>query len=64
MKIRAIREAAGISQKLLAERADITPAYLCGLESGKRNNPGIAIIRRIANALNVPIDDLLDKQAS
>jgi len=56
--IRAIRQEAGLSQKELAEAAGIDQSYLSMIESGQRRNPGTKVIVRLAQALQVSIDDL------
>jgi DNA-binding XRE family transcriptional regulator len=55
--IRVWREYRGLSQKDLAARADVSPAYLSQIESGAREGK-IAAMRRLADALGVSLDDL------
>lgn len=47
------------SQEKLAEEADINPKYLSEIECGSAN-PSITIFLRIASALKVTPNDLLD----
>lgn len=63
MRILELRDAAGINQAELARRVGITPAYLCDLEKGKKKNPSLPVMIRLAKALNVTLNDLLDQQA-
>jgi transcriptional regulator with XRE-family HTH domain len=56
--IRAIRRAAGLSQKELAEAAGIDQSYLSMIESDQRSNPGVRIMSRLAQALEVSMDEL------
>ena len=63
MKIKECRRAAGISQGALAKKVGITPQYLCGLENGKKENPTYQLLLKIAEALNVTVNDLLDQRA-
>jgi transcriptional regulator with XRE-family HTH domain len=56
--IRARREAAGISQEKLAEKADITYQYLSALENGKENF-SIAVLESLAGALGTRVDELV-----
>ena len=58
-RVRAAREAAGISQADAAHEADIHPTYLSGIETGRRN-PSLLVVRRLAAALNVTPSQLLD----
>ena len=48
-------EQLGISQKELAEKADISQSFLCDIEQG-RSKPSIDTALKIAEALN--IDDI------
>jgi len=56
--IRAMREYGDITQKELAQSAGIDQSYLSMLESGRRQNPGLRTVARLARALHVPIDEL------
>lgn len=56
--IRSVRKQAGLTQKELAEAAGIDQSYLSMIESDQRSNPGTRIIARLAQALQVSIDDL------
>jgi transcriptional regulator with XRE-family HTH domain len=56
--IRMLRARKGISQKELASRADITPSFLCLVESDSRD-ASIKVIERIAVALDVPPEVLI-----
>ena len=52
MNIKEKRERLGISQKELAEKADISQSFLCDIEQG-RSKPSIDTALKIAEALNV-----------
>ena len=56
--VRALREAAGLSQEELAFRAGMKRTYLSDLERGVRN-PTVRALGRLAEALSVPADRLL-----
>jgi DNA-binding XRE family transcriptional regulator len=56
--IRAWREHRGQSQQQLAETAGISKPYLSQLEAGKRE-ASQRVIRRLAKALRVDLDDLI-----
>ena len=47
-----------ISQETLANMADIDRTYLPDIEKGKRNI-SLIVAEKIANALNVPLKELL-----
>ena len=56
--IKVWREYRGITQQQLAETADLSPAYLSQIESGKRTGSA-EILKAIATALNVTLDDIV-----
>jgi len=51
----SIRKLAGISQRTLAARVGIAPAYLSQIEHSERH-PGPEVLRRLAGELGVPLD--------
>lgn len=57
--MRAIRREKGWSQEELADRAGVHRTYISGVERCVRN-PTITIVGRIAQALEVPIGELVD----
>lgn len=57
-RIRKYRIEHGLSQEALSEAADVTPAHFSHIERGN-TKPSLPTLIRIANALNVSIDDLL-----
>lgn len=54
------RAAAGISIRELARRANVSDSYIHKVESGQ-SDPSLAVLRRVAAALNVHAVDLLDE---
>ena len=59
LNVRRAREALGISQEELADRAEIHRTYISGVERGVRN-PTITVLEKIAKALKVKASVLLD----
>ena len=57
--VKRLREKMGISQEKLARLADVSNNTIINIEAGKQNNPTIETLRKIAKALNVPIEDLI-----
>jgi transcriptional regulator with XRE-family HTH domain len=57
--LRTAREQKGLTQMALAKRAGITQSYLAGLEGGRRRNPSLAVLKRLAKVLRVPVGELL-----
>ncbi|HEY4182288.1 MAG TPA: XRE family transcriptional regulator [Kofleriaceae bacterium] len=56
--IKAVREARGLSQQQIAKAAGIPRATWTHLESGAAN-PTLAVLVKVANALQVRLDELL-----
>ena len=48
-----------MSQRALAEPVGVTAAYITMLERGKKTNPSLLTLRRLAKALGVPLTELL-----
>jgi putative transcriptional regulator len=57
-RIRELRQAKGWSQQMLADHAQIERAHMTRLEEG-RKEAGLKILERIADALDVGIEDLV-----
>ena len=55
--IKVWREYRGLTQDALANQAGISKAYLCQIETGKREG-AIKTLRAIATALGVTVDEL------
>jgi len=60
--IKRLRKQKGLSQDKLAKLADITPTTLVKIESGANDNPTIKTLKKIADALEVTVNDLLENQ--
>jgi transcriptional regulator with XRE-family HTH domain len=60
MKLKAIREAKGLTQTELAKRANLTQPFISELENGIKKNPSYLVIQKLARALGVKPSDLLD----
>ena len=56
--IRQHREARGLTQEKLAEKAGLDPTYISGIERGRRN-PGIWNVVQLADALELTAAELL-----
>ena len=55
--VRRLRHRLGISQEMLAERADLHRTYITGIENGTRNVT-LKSIEKLARALQVSTDSL------
>lgn len=58
--IKTLRDDKGWSQRKLAAETEVTDAYIAQLETGKRKNPSLDVLKRLARALRVPVTDLLE----
>jgi XRE family aerobic/anaerobic benzoate catabolism transcriptional regulator len=58
-RVRTMRNRRGMSRKLLSKQSGVSQRYLAQLEAGD-GNVSIVLLRRVANALGVPLIDLLD----
>lgn len=61
MRIREIREAQGLQQKVLAKNLGIKPNRLSQYETGVRE-PDLQTLDRIATELGVSVDDLMGRE--
>jgi transcriptional regulator with XRE-family HTH domain len=59
LNVRRRREAIGLSQEALAEKADLDRTYISGIERGTRN-PTILSAARVAAALKTSLAQLLN----
>ncbi|MBB6214659.1 transcriptional regulator with XRE-family HTH domain [Anaerosolibacter carboniphilus] len=57
-KIRELRKEKGYTSLDLALRSNLSKSYIEELERGDKQNPSFATIEKLADALNVLIDDL------
>lgn len=55
--VKVWREHRGLSAKVLAIKSQISPPYLSEIESGKKDG-SLSVMRKIADALDVDLDDL------
>jgi transcriptional regulator with XRE-family HTH domain len=59
LNVRKRREALGLTQNQTAERAELDPTYISGIERGVRN-PSLISIARVAKAMGVSISELCE----
>lgn len=58
--IKKLREAKGLSQEKLARLADVANNTLIKMESGENQNPTLETLKKVAKALEVSIEDLIN----
>jgi len=56
--VRELREAQGLTQGQLAERAQIALSFITLIEANQQGKPSTQILQRIARALGVPVKRL------
>ncbi|HEY0071604.1 MAG TPA: helix-turn-helix transcriptional regulator [Chloroflexia bacterium] len=59
-RVRKFRAAKGWSQRMLGARAQTSGSYVSQLESGALGRPGVERLGRIATALGVSLDELIN----
>ena len=57
LNVRKRRESLDLTQLEAAERADLDPTYISGIERGVRN-PSLVSIARVAKALDITVSEL------
>ena len=58
-RVRRCRARRGMSRRILAGASGVSERYLAQLEAGK-GNPSIMVLRALAGAMHVAVDDLVD----
>ena len=61
--VRELREARGLTQGQLAERAQVALSYVSLIEAGQQGTPPRQILLRLARALDVQAKQLLEVEA-
>jgi transcriptional regulator with XRE-family HTH domain len=59
LNVRKRREEKGLTQEALAEKANLDPTYISGIERGVRN-PSVLSVVRVAKALGTTPSKLLE----
>ena len=58
-KVKQLREKLGLSQEKLARLADVSNNTIINIEAGKQDNPTIDTLKKVAKALDIPVEDLI-----
>lgn len=61
-RIKEIREKKHMSIYELANKSRLSDSYLGRLENGQRRDPSMATVIKIADALNISVEDLIGKR--
>ena len=59
MSLREMRRTRAVTQQALADHVGVTQAYICALENGKRTNPSLRILERMAEKLETNIEAII-----
>lgn len=59
MTLRKLRNERGLTQEDLGRKVGVSYAYISMLGSGAKKNPSLYILKRLAKALGVPVEELL-----
>jgi transcriptional regulator with XRE-family HTH domain len=57
--LKTLRRSKDMSLREVAEKAGVPHGYLSELEAGKKTNPSLDVLKRLARALGVPVTELL-----
>lgn len=57
-RVQRLRQAQGLSQDELADRADLHRTYISGVERGVRN-PTVTVLEKLAHGLQTPLPELV-----
>ena len=57
-----IKQARNLSYEDIAKECGVTATYIYQLAKGKRKNPNVNIISKIANFLGVTIEELIEEE--
>jgi|TARA_B110000908_G_C10143591_1_gene397957 XRE family aerobic/anaerobic benzoate catabolism transcriptional regulator len=62
-RVREVRKQKGMPRRVVSELSGVSPRYLAQLEAGE-GNISIALLERVAKALEMPIEALIAQQIS
>ena len=57
--LKIIRTSKGVGVNQLSRMSGVNASYISALERGEKKNPGMAILQKLANAMNITIDELI-----
>lgn len=58
-KIRTLRIGKGLSINEFAKKAQVSKSYISNIERGVQKNPSLIVMGKMAQTLDVPLEDLL-----
>jgi len=57
--IKSLREKKGLKLNELARKAGVNASYLSAIENNKKQNPSRAILKKVADQLDMTVDDII-----
>lgn len=60
-RFKALREAAGLSQQAVAQRAGVSLSVVFQIEQGKKKDPKLSTVAALADALGMTVGELADE---
>jgi transcriptional regulator with XRE-family HTH domain len=61
-RLKKLREEAGLTQRELAERAEVSLSIVFQIEQGAKKDPRISTLVALAEALGVSVDELVGRE--
>ena len=58
--VEKLRKQKGLSQERLARLADVANNTIIKIESGENKNPTLGTLRKVAKALDISVDELIN----
>ena len=58
--VERLRKQKGLSQERLARLADVANNTIIKIESGENKNPTLETLRKVAKALDISVDELIN----
>lgn len=58
-RVRALRKSQGLTQEVLAERAELHVTYISGVENGSRN-PSLTALAALAKGFGISLAELME----
>lgn len=60
MTLKELRKMRKLTQKTLAEKTGVSQCYICALEKGRKRNPSLDVVQKLAESLEVEVFHVLD----
>lgn len=61
-RLKEMRQRKAWTVRALSARSGVSVGYISGIENGAKRNPGLVKLQRLADALGLPLRELLPSQ--